>query len=338
MYDVTAFGEALIDYTPAGRSEAGMELFEQNPGGAPANLLVAASRLGSFTAFIGKVGKDAQGDLLTKIMEEEGIELRGLCQDPRYFTTMAFVSLSPGGERRFSFARKPGADTKMEWAEVEQSLLKQSRILHFGSLSLTDHPSRETTLKLIQEGKKEGCVISYDPNYRSLLWGSVEVAKEQMRSVLPWVDIMKLSDEETELLTEERDPALAAEKLLSQGIRLVAVTLGREGVLLAIQGRSYRIPGYLVEAIDTTGAGDAFWGAFLHQLTGRLREVTKKMTDEGETPSEAEALVSMLERPGELQEMARFANAAAACCVTKRGGIPAMPTLAQVMEMMESRG
>jgi len=320
MFDITAFGEILIDYTPAGKSRAGMDLFEQNPGGAPANLLACASKLGSRTSFIGKVGADTQGKFLKKTLENAGISTIGLIEDSRYFTTMAFVSLRSTGERSFAFARKPGADTQMTAEEVDFSLISKSRILHFGSLSLTDSPSRETTFAVIEKGREAGCLISYDPNVRLMLWPSREAAREQVRRVLPYVDIMKLSEEEAELLTDLEAPEEAAEKLLAKGVRLVAVTLGKDGAYVAMKGKQVRVPGHSVEVVDTTGAGDAFWGAFLHKLIEKMKKGNWEQME--------------LE---DLKGLAEFANAAAACCVRKRGGIPAMPKLREIERLLEGR-
>jgi len=315
MFDITAFGELLIDYTPAGQSSAGMNLFEQNPGGAPANVLACASMLGQKTAFIGKIGVDLQGEFLRKTLQAANINTDGLISDENYFTTLAFVSLLENGERSFSFARKPGADIKICREDINPSIIKNSRIFHFGSLSLTDSPARETTYFALDEAKKANCTISYDPNYRPLLWKSKELAKEQMRAVLPYVDIIKLSDEETELITDHVDPQAAGNFLVDQGISIAAVTLGKNGVLVATKDGCKIVPGFSVDAIDTTGAGDAFWGAFLYsigELGGRIGVI----------------------KFSKVLEIAKFANAAAALCVTKRGAIPAMPQLNAIVKLL----
>jgi fructokinase len=229
-------------------------------------VLACASKLGNKTAFIGKIGSDMQGKFLRNTLQDAGINTEGLISDENFFTTLAFVSLDENGERSFSFARKPGADTQLCREEVDLSILRNSRIFHFGSLSLTDSPARETTLFALEEAKKADCVISYDPNYRPFLWKSREHAQEQMRSVLPYVDLIKLSGEETELITGYGDPEKAAEYLIGTGIKVAAVTLGKEGAVVAARDGCAAIPGISVEAIDTTGAGDAFWGAFLYRI------------------------------------------------------------------------
>lgn len=316
-FDITAFGELLIDYTRVGVSPSGMDLFEQNPGGAPANVLACAAKLGQKTAFIGKIGVDMQGKFLRKTLQDANINTDGLISDENFFTTLAFVSLNENGERSFSFARKPGADTKICSEDVDLSIIGNSRIFHFGSLSLTDSPARETTRFLLEEAKKAKCIISYDPNYRPLLWKSEAQAKEQMRSLLPYVDMIKLSEEETELLTGYADPRAAAEYLISGGIQIAAVTFGKNGVLAATKDGCDTVPGFDVPAIDTTGAGDAFWGAFLFSVGALGKEM-------GEIDF------------SEICKIAKFANAAAALCVTKTGAIPAMPELRDIESLLRT--
>ena len=306
MIDVTALGELLIDFTPCGRSEAGQNLFEQNPGGAPANVLTAVSRLGGSTAFIGKVGNDMHGKLLEKTLQDNGINTENLILDDGYFTTLAFVSLE-NGERSFSFARKPGADTQLRKEEIREDLLKESFIFHFGSLSLTDEPARSATIYAAQQAKAAGTVISYDPNYRAPLWKDEETAKEQMRSVIPLVDIMKISDEETSLLTDHADPEEAAKALIAQGVDCVVVTLGSEGALLCTKDLSVRVPSRAAEVVDTTGAGDSFWGGLLYCLS------RDHVRPEELTAEQAESYLI-------------YANTVAGLCVGKRGAIPAMPS------------
>ncbi|NCB92131.1 MAG: carbohydrate kinase [Clostridia bacterium] len=311
MFDVTALGELLIDFTPYGDSEAGMALFEQNPGGAPANVLAAVSNLGLKPAFIGKVGDDMHGALLKDTLDKIGVDTSGLMVDPNFFTTLAFVSLK-NGERSFSFARKPGADTQLASEEINLDVVKNTKIFHCGSLSLTDEPARSATFFAVKEAKEAGAIISYDPNYRPLLWKTEEDAIEKMRSMVPFADIMKISDEETKLLSGKEDPVEAAEELLAQGVSCVVVTLGRDGALLKTKDIQVQAKGKDRKAVDTTGAGDSFWGGLLSRIA--LNNV----------------------KPGELtkeqaEEYLNFANAVAGLCVEKRGAIPAMPTLEQVM-------
>ena len=315
MYDVTALGEVLIDFTEAGASEGGMSLFERNPGGAPANVLVALQHLGHSTAFIGKVGCDMHGDFLRGVLEGEGIDCTGLISDPKYFTTLAFVALAPTGERTFSFARKPGADTQIEPGELARDVIADSRVFHVGSLSLTDEPARSATLEAIACARDAGCTLSYDPNYRANLWPSVEVACERMRSIVSSMDLMKISDEECGLMTGESDPVAAARVLLERGPKVVAVTLGGSGALVATREGTREVPGFPAEVVDTTGAGDSFWGGFLAAFLESGLTAAQVTLDDA-------------------ANFARMGNAVASLCVRGRGGIPSMPARETVLELL----
>ena len=252
--DIAALGELLIDFTEAGYSKDGMKLFEQNPGGAPANLLTVASHMGYKTTFIGKVGTDMHGAFLKKTLQKEGIDTTALIEDEHYFTTLAFVEIDENGERNFSFARKPGADTQLRKEELDKELLRNCKIFHFGSLSLTDEPARSATLEAVKTAKETGALISYDPNYRASLWKDETTAVETMKSVIPLADVMKVSDEESLLLTGAKSYEEAAEVLLSLGLKLVAITLGEDGVLVATKNGKEHVAGFHTNAIDTTGA------------------------------------------------------------------------------------
>lgn len=313
MFDVCALGEILIDFTPCGISPGGQRLFEQNPGGAPANVLAAMNRLGAATAFIGKVGRDMHGFYLRDVLNEAGICTDGLIMDDTVFTTLAFVALNEKGERSFSFARKPGADTMLTSEELREDIIKSSRIFHAGSLSLTGQPCRQASFSALKLAKEHHLIISYDPNYRRPLWKDEKTASEVMRSVLPFVDVMKLSDEETLLLSHRQTPEDAAEYLVSQGIPLVVVTLGSDGAYVCTREGGRTVPGFASKVADTTGAGDSFWGGFLYQLS-----------KSGKQPCH----ISL----AEAVQYTRFANGVASLCVEKRGAIPAMPTLPEVLE------
>lgn len=315
MYDVTALGEVLIDFTPSGTSAAGQRLFEQNPGGAPANVLAALNNCGLKTAIIGKVGKDMHGLFLQETLEQAGIDCTGLIVDDKVFTTLAFVALNEKGERTFSFARKPGADTMLTHEDVNTDLIQNSKVFHVGSLSLTDEPAREATLFALQTAKDNSSIISYDPNYRPPLWNSKEDAIREMRSIVKYVDVMKISDEETDLLTPEAAPEQAAAYLVANGVPLVAVTLGAKGAYVCTKEGGSLVAGFSSNVVDTTGAGDSFWGGFLCQLV-----------KSGKKPCD----VSL----AEAMEFARFGNAVASLCVEKRGGIPGIPTLEEVLKRL----
>lgn len=318
-YDITAFGEILIDFTSQGYNENGQMLYARNPGGAPANVAVAAQKLGARTAFIGKVGKDMHGEFLRSVLKEEKVNTEGLISDENYFTTLAFVEVNENGERTFSFSRKPGADTKIQKEEVDIDVLDNTNIFHVGSLSLTDQPARDTTLYAVKRARSKGSIISYDPNYRASLWKDEETAEKQMRSLIPYVDIMKISDEETELLTGCPDVQQAAEILYQQGVKIIAVTLGGKGAYIYCSEGGCFVPGFDVKHVeDTNGAGDSFWGGFLYKISmseKQLEDLTKE----------------------ELAEYTRFGNAVASLCVEKKGAIPAMPELPQVEERLKNK-
>ncbi len=320
-YDVIALGELLIDFTSGERSESGMRMFEQNPGGAPANVLAALARLGKKTGFIGKVGDDMHGVFLRETLDRCGIGTCGLVTDQTVFTTLAFVELEADGQRHFSFSRKPGADTCLRTEEICFEYLEETKIFHFGSLSLTHEPARSATLEAVRRAKAAGAVISYDPNYRPLLWPGPKEAGRAMRSVLEMVDIIKISDEEAVLLTGETEPQRAVERLLGHGITAAAVTLGERGALVGTAEGTKLVPGCPVKAVDTTGAGDSFWGGFLCSILECGYE------------SGREAGRLTLE---EAANAARLGNAVAGLCVEKRGAIPAMPCREDVERRMEA--
>lgn len=315
MYSVSALGELLIDFTDAGTSAGGQRLFERNPGGAPANVLVALEKLGHRTAFLGKVGCDMHGEFLRETLVAQGIDVTGLISDPDAFTTLAFVALSESGEREFSFARKPGADTRLTADELARDVIASSRVFHVGSLSLTDEPARTATLEALACAREAGCVLSYDPNYRANLWPSVEAAVGQMRSVVPHMDLMKLSDEECELLTGEQDPRAAAAALLAAGPKVVAVTLGAGGAYVACAEGGAEVAGFSADAVDATGAGDSFWGGFLAGFCESGKEPADVTLDDAVS-------------------FARLGNAVASLCVRRRGAIPAMPERADVEALL----
>lgn len=315
--DITALGELLIDFTEAGQSEDGQKLFEQNPGGAPANLLTAASHMDCKTAFIGKVGRDMHGRYLKKTLEKEGIFTNGIVEDDHYFTTLAFVEVDDKGERSFSFARKPGADTMLQKEELNQSLLTDCRVFHFGSLSLTDEPSKTALWAAARIAKQSGALISYDPNYRSSLWKDPETAIHEIKQALPLADLLKVSEEESALLTGCSNYQEAAKQLLTTGPRFIAVTLGEKGVFLASAQKTEQIPGFLVPCVDTTGAGDSFWGGFLSTLL-TLPKPLEQLDWE------------------DLKKCAITGNAVAALCIQKRGGIPSIPEKEKVTAFLSN--
>ena len=309
MKDIVAIGEVLIDLTQKGVDENGVAQYAANPGGAPANLAVAAARLGAKTAFVGKVGRDAFGSSLRAVLEANDVDTQGLLEDAKEHTTLAVVSVDKTGERSFSFYRNPSADVNLRAEELPEKLLKDTRVLHFGSVSLTAEPARSATLYAARAARENGCLVSYDPNYRASLWNSQEEAVREMKNALPLCDILKISDEELPLLTGTTDPAQGSAILAQLGIRLIFITLGANGAFFRLGEQTGSVPGIPVKVGDTNGAGDTFFGAALSKL---VKEDLNTLT---------------LPR---LTQIAAFANKAASITTSRHGAIPAMPRLEEV--------
>ncbi len=313
--DVVALGELLIDFTPGGLSNQGNVLFERNPGGAPANVLATIAKLGGKSGFIGKVGNDQFGHFLNDVLTDNGVNTQGLVFSDEANTTLAFVHLDEKGERSFSFYRKPGADILLRDDEIDYSLIDGSKVFHFGSLSMTNEPARTATLKAVGYAKDKGKVISYDPNWRPPLWKNDSEAKEGMALGLSYADILKISEVELEFLTGESDFDKGTKVLADMGITLILVTLGAEGCYYRYPGGTGQVKGFNVNAIDTTGAGDAFLGACLYHICAMERSLDE------------------LEKE-RLEDIIKFANAVGALCVTKKGAIPALPSKEEVEEFL----
>ncbi|MEK3974116.1 MULTISPECIES: carbohydrate kinase family protein [unclassified Psychrobacillus] len=317
MYDVVALGEILIDFTPYGKSENGNILFERNPGGAPANVLVMLSKLGLKTSFISKVGADEFGKFLKETLDSYKVDTTGLAITDEVNTTLAFVHLQPNGDRSFSFYRKPGADITLEEKEVNYKLIDRAKLFHFGSVSMTNEPARQATLSAIQYAKDKGLLISYDPNLRENLWEDLKEAKKIISDSLYFADILKVSEEELLFLTDSSDYKEGTETLYrNYGISLIFVTLGENGCFFRYKDKTEIIPPYVVRAIDTTGSGDAFFGALLYKILEK--SPIEEMNIEG------------------LKSSVLFANAAGALAATKRGGIPALPDLKDITQFQEA--
>ena len=317
QFDVVALGELLVDFTQNGVSGQGNLLFEANPGGAPANVLAMLRKLGKRCAFIGKVGKDSFGDMLAKTVEEAGIDIRGLRRDADIPTTLAVVHTFPNGDRDFSFYRKPGADILLRADELDEALLKDCRIFHFGTLSLTDEPCKSATVKAYELAKAAGALISFDPNLRPPLWKSEADAKAAIEWGLQRCDILKISDNEIEFMTGETDFDKGAANLKERfpQIRLLNVTAGGDGSFSYYGGKRVFVPACkLGGVIETTGAGDTFCASVLNfVLENGLDELTEK----------------------DMTAMLRFANTAAYIVTTKKGAIRSMPEREQVEELLK---
>lgn len=306
-YDVTALGELLIDFTENGISRQGNPLFEANPGGAPCNVLSMLSKLGHKTAFIGKVGKDFFGEQLKSAITEVGIDPSYLCMDEEIHTTLALVHTYPDGDRDFSFYRDPGADMMLGEAEVPEELIRDSKIFHFGTLSMTHEEVRKATKKAVAAAKESGAVISFDPNLRPPLWKSLEDAKEQTAFGFSQCDVLKISDNEIQWFTGEEDYDEGIKKLRSQyNIPLILLSMGKEGSRAYYKDLRVEVGALLQEnTIETTGAGDTFGGCCLHFV---LKYGLEHLDEE------------------KLKEMLRFANAAASIVTTRKGALRVMPS------------
>ena len=313
-YDVVALGELLIDFAPHSVNEGGYPVLSANPGGAPGNFLAALNMYGCKTAMIGKVGDDMFGRLLVRTLQDAGIETKGVVMDKNQFTTLAFVSLDKSGNRDFSFARKPGADTCLTPEEINESLITDARVFHFGTLSLTNEPAASATRKAIELAKKHGLIISLDPNLRKPLWQNEADAKAAMEWSLRQADIVKISDEEIEFLWG-LSPEAGGKKLLNEyGVSLAYITLGPKGCYAVTASHSVTVNSPAgIRVMDTTGAGDIFGGSAMSQFL----QYKKSPADLSEA---------------ELTQIVRFACTAASLSTQKHGGITSVPTLPEVQE------
>ena len=314
-YDVIALGELLIDFTMNGQSEQGNNMFEACPGGAPCNVLALLNKMGKKTAFIGKVGKDQFGALLRDTITEAGIDASNLMVDENVNTTLAFVHTFPDGDREFSFYRNPGADMMLTADEVDPEVVKDTKVFHFGTLSMTHEGVREATKKAVETAKANGCLVSFDPNLRPPLWSSLDLAKEQMEYGFGKCDILKISDNEIQFVSgkEDYDEGIAYLQE-TYNIPLILLTMGKDGSRAYYKDIRVERPGFSVKAIETTGAGDTFCGSSLNYLVDHDFE---NLTEE------------------QLGEMLTFANAAAALVTTKKGAIKAMPVKEEVLELIQ---
>ncbi len=319
-FDVIALGELLIDFTEDGFSAQGNPRLEANPGGAPCNVLAMLRKLGKSTAFIGKVGNDMFGRQLRDVAESAGIDLTNLVMDSAAHTTLAFVHTFPNGDRDFSFYRDPGADMLLTADEVPVEAIQNSRIFHFGTLSMTHEGVRAATKKAVAAAKAAGALVSFDPNLRPPLWRSLEDAREQIAWGLSQCDILKIADNELEFMTGETDFDAGAAILREKypNIRILNVTAGADGSFSYYQGRRVFTPALgLGGVIETTGAGDTFCASVLNFV---LEHGTEGLTD------------------ADLAAMLRFANAAAYIVTTRKGAIRSMPERAEVEALLPAYG
>lgn len=316
-YDVVALGELLIDFTDNGISGQGNTIFEANPGGAPCNVLAMLQKLGNKTAFIGKVGKDIFGTKLKEVLKEVGIDTSGLVMDKKVRTTLAFVQTLKGGDRDFSFYRNPGADMMLEEGDINNSLIKNCKIFHFGTLSMTHKGVRKATKKAIKKAKESGTLISFDPNLRPPLWESLNDAKKQVEYGLSQCDILKISDNEIQWFTGEKDFDKGIKKLQDKySIKLIVLSMGKDGSRAYYKDLRVEKPAFVQKnTIETTGAGDTFGGCCLNFI---LKYGLDNMDQE------------------KLEKMLTFANAAASLITTKKGALRVMPTKDEVKDFIKA--
>lgn len=317
-YDVVALGELLIDFTENGLSEQGNPLLEANPGGAPCNVLSMLQKLGDKTAFIGKVGNDGFGHLLTKAVQEQGIDTTGLVYDDDVHTTLALVLKKENGDRDFAFYRNPGADMNLKEEEVNESLIASSSIFHFGTLSLTDESVKKATQKAVKAAKENGLTITFDPNLREPLWRSLEEAHEQVAWGLQQADVVKISDNEITWFTgmDNYDEGIAFLQKEYPNLKLICLSMGGDGSKAVYRDIHVAYPAFLQEAtIETTGAGDTFCACMIHTV---LENGIDHLDEE------------------KLKEMLKFANAAASLVTTKKGALRVMPTKEEVETFIEN--
>ena len=316
-YEGVALGELLIDLTQNGFSAQGNPVLEANPGGAPCNVLALLQKLGHSTAFIGKVGCDGFGSQLEKALVETGISTKGLRWDEYVHTTLAVVHTLPGGDRDFSFYRNPGADMRLTAKELDEDMIRNCKLFHFGTLSMTDEPVRSATCKAISIAEEAGILRSFDPNLRIPLWSSLDAAKEQILYGMAHCDILKISDNEIQWLTEEEDfdAGIRWIKERFPEIKLILLSMGKDGSRAYSGNIIAEVPAMtFVKTIETTGAGDTFFAGVLHHvLQWGLRSYTAE----------------------ELTQMLSFANAAAAIITTKKGALRVMPGENEVLDLME---
>jgi len=315
-FDVTALGELLIDFTENGLSGQGNTLFEANPGGAPCNVLAMLKKLDRSCAFTGKVGEDMFGHLLRDVAAETGICMDYLVFDKDVRTTLAFVKTYPNGDRDFSFYRNPGADMMLTADELPLDAIADSRIFHFGTLSMTHAGVREATCKAVAHAKASGAVISFDPNLRPPLWSSLDEARAQIEYGLSQCDVLKIADNELEFMTGETDFDKGAAILRAKypNIRLFNVTAGAEGSYSFYEGKRVFVPSCkLGGVVETTGAGDTFCACVLNFV---LDHGLEGLTE------------------GDLTQMLRFANTAAYLVTTRKGAIRSMPERAEVEKLL----
>lgn len=316
-FDVTALGELLVDFTENGISAQGNTLLEANPGGAPCNVLAMLKNLGKKTAFIGKIGNDALGKMLKKTVKDQGICIDNLVEDEEIHTTLAFVHSDKDGDRSFSFYRNPGADLMLQWEEINVDFLVNTKIFHFGTLSMTEEEIKNVTKKAVQKAKENGVLISFDPNFRPPLWKDMEDARQQMWYGIGQCDILKISDDEILFLTGTKDIDEGIARIREKShAKLICATMGKNGSKVYYKGKTvFGRPFLRKDTIETTGAGDTFMACVLNTV---LEKGLEQLTQES------------------LTEMLLFANAASSIITTRKGALKVMPQRQEILDCLIS--
>jgi fructokinase len=326
--DIVCLGELLIDMFPAelGRPLDEVSAFRPKPGGAPANVAVAARRLGKTSAFIGKVGDDAFGHHLASVLAQEGVGVSGMRYDREARTGLAFIAMPDENNYDILFYRNPGADMRLRADELDQALLRSAKAFHFGSISLIQEPSRGATLRAVEIARRAGALISFDVNYRPDLWSRDE-ARARVLDVLPLVDLLKINEVETDILGGTDDVDVSSQALLEMGLALCVVTLGPSGSFFRVAEGGEHVPAFRVDTVDATGCGDAFVAALLCQLI---------TPSPGLPPEEGREHVNWRDQltVPRMREILRYANAAGALTSLTQGVIPALPTTEQVAQFL----
>ncbi|WP_096437756.1 aminoimidazole riboside kinase [Alteribacter populi] len=312
---IVSLGEALIDFIPLDDHN---EVFQKSPGGAPANVAVGLARLGARSTFLGKVGDDVLGRFLEETLQSYGVNTEGLTFSKDVRTGVVFVTLGEGGERSFEFYIDPSADRFLAEKEVDTSIFEEHNLLHFGSISLISEPARSATKKAVSFAKEQGVIVSYDPNLRISLWKDEQTARDTIISMLDQVDVLKISEEELEFITGKKDIDAGVKALRDYQVPVTLITLGAEGSYIFVNNEKTHVPAMKVNAVDTTGAGDAFVSGMLYQL----HHYDKSVDDL--TVAEA-------------AEMARFASVSGGLAAATKGAMTALPTLDQVKMILNEQ-
>ncbi|GAB6100572.1 carbohydrate kinase [Halanaerocella petrolearia] len=316
MRGVITLGEALIDFIPLDENNTE---FKKNPGGAPANVAVGLSRLGANSSFIGKVGDDVLGNFLQRTLADKGVNTGGMLLTDEARTGLVFVTLDKTGERSFSFYIDPSADTFLNEADIKEELFTKNKILHFGSISLINEPACSATKYAVKEAKRNGMLISYDPNLRLNLWDDADQAKEGIISMLGETDILKISEEELEFITGAQEVEVGVKQLKKEyDISLIYVTFGSKGAYYYYQGDLGFVPAMKVDTVDTTGAGDAFVSGILYNLNEMDRDLSELDTEF-------------------LDYVTEFASVSGALAASQKGAMSALPTLDEVKDIVKNK-